>query len=281
LEGDFLCIALIGKYLYRLQARFAGGFVLENEPTGRGFRGGFGAAETTFRGISCLRNGCGEDAVAGWGGGKERLRREEEFSNSVVGTILSAGVITEVLRTQKMNIKPNSGPSRLTISLVVGLVVLLVVIVLLSRAFGATNDARMATPAPSFSLKIGRGQFVKLGDFKGKALLVCFLATADKPSLREALILNNLLKEHGETNLAVLGLVFEQNGAAPMKTFAEEQGLGFPLYAPDYDMVQGFGGLTAIPTLFVIDKNQNIIQRYVGVTEANILEADLKAIFKQ
>jgi hypothetical protein len=46
-------------------------------------------------------------------------------------------------------------------------------------------------------------------------------------------------------------------------------------------MVQGFGGLTAIPTLFVIDKNQNIIQRYVGVTEANILEADLKAIFKQ
>jgi len=34
LEGDFLCIALIGKYLYCLQARFAGGFVLENEPTG-------------------------------------------------------------------------------------------------------------------------------------------------------------------------------------------------------------------------------------------------------
>jgi len=37
LEGDFLCIQLICKYLYRLQARFSGGFVLENEPTGEGF----------------------------------------------------------------------------------------------------------------------------------------------------------------------------------------------------------------------------------------------------
>ena len=55
----------------------------------------------------------------------------------------------------------------------------------------------------------------------------------------------------------------------------------YPLYQPDYDIIQAFGGLTAIPTLFVIDKNQNIIQKYVGVTEANVLEADLKAIFKQ
>jgi peroxiredoxin len=181
-----------------------------------------------------------------------------------------------------MNIKPNTGPSRLTVSLAVGLVVLLVVIVLLSRAFGATTEApRLATPAPNFSLKIGRGQYVKLADFKGKALIVCFLATADKPSLKEALILNGLLKEYSETNLAVLGLAFEQNGGAPMKTFAQEQGLAFPLYAPDYEIVQAFGGLTAIPALFVIDKNQNIIQKYVGVTEASVLQADLRAIFKQ
>jgi peroxiredoxin len=93
--------------------------------------------------------------------------------------------------------------------------------------------------------------------------------------------LNDLLKENSETNLAVLGLVLEQPGAQRMKNFAEEQGLSFPLYPPDYDTIQAFGGLTAIPALFVIDKNQNIIQKYVGVTEASVLEADLRAIFKQ
>ena len=180
-----------------------------------------------------------------------------------------------------MNTKPNTGPSRLTVSLAVGCVVLLVVIVLLSRAFGAAAETRTATPAPSFSLKIGREKFVKLGDFKGKALIICFFAMGDKPSQKEALILNDLLKEYSETNLAVLGLALEQTGAQQAKAFAEEQGLSYPLYPPDYDIIQAFGGLTAIPTLFVIDKNQNIIQKYVGITETNVLEADLKAIFKQ
>lgn len=181
-----------------------------------------------------------------------------------------------------MNTKPNTGPSRLAVSLTVGLVVLLVVIVLLSRAFGATNDVvHMATPAPAFSLKIGRGQTVKLADFKNKALIVCFVATGDSPSQRQLPILNNLLKEYSETNLAVIGLVFEQPGAQRIQSFADEAGVGFPLYLPDYNITQNFGGLTAVPTLFVIDKNQNIIRKYVGVTEANTLDADIRAIFKQ
>jgi peroxiredoxin len=180
-----------------------------------------------------------------------------------------------------MNAKSNARLSRLTVSLVVGFVVLLLVILLLGRALGATNDVRMAKPAPLFSLKIAQGQTIKLTDFKGKALIICFLATGDRPSQTQALILNSLLKGYSETNLAVLGLVFVQPGAQPIKAYAEEQGLRFPLYPPDYDIVQAFGGLTAIPTLFVIDKNQNIIQKYVGVTEANTLEADLSAILKQ
>jgi peroxiredoxin len=180
-----------------------------------------------------------------------------------------------------MNSKPNTGPSRLAISLVVGLVMLLLVIVLLGRAFGATNDVHMAIPAPSFTLKVTGKQLIKLTDFKGKGLIVCFLATGDKPSQRQMPILNDLLKEYSETNLAVLGLVFEQPGAESTKTFTEGQEVGFPLYPPDYDIIQGFGGLTAVPTLFIIDKNQNIIRKYVGVTEATVLEADVRAIFKQ
>jgi peroxiredoxin len=180
-----------------------------------------------------------------------------------------------------MNIKPNASLNRLAISLVVGLVVLLVVVVLLGRAFGALNDTRTATPAPLFSLKIIGRQPIKLTDFKGRALIVCFLATGDGPSQKQLPILNDLLKEYTETNLAILGLVFEQPGTQPIRTMAEEQKLGFPLYAPDYDIIQAFGGLTAIPTLFIIDKNQNIIQKYVGVTEANVLQSDIRAIFKQ
>ncbi len=186
------------------------------------------------------------------------------------------------VETLTMDTKPNAWLARLLVPLAVGFVVLLVVIVLLSRAFGATNvEVRVASPAPAFSLRVEHGREIKLADFKNKALIVCFLAAGDKPSEKQMSILNGLVKEYDETNLAVLGVTFEQSGAQPIKSYAEGQGFSLNLYPATYEVVQAFGGLTAVPTLFVIDKNQNIIQKYVGITESNALNTDLKAVLKQ
>jgi peroxiredoxin len=179
-----------------------------------------------------------------------------------------------------MNMRPNAWTGRLLLSLAVGLAILLVVIVLLGRAFGET-DVRVAKPAPSFVLKDARGQTIKLADFKDKALIVCFFATRDDPSQKQVVILNDLVKKYSETNLAVLGVVLSQTGYPPTEDYAAQQHLRYPLYVADYNVILAFGGLTAIPTMFVIDKNQNIIQKYVGVTETNVLETDVKAILKQ
>ena len=183
-------------------------------------------------------------------------------------------------RSGTMNIRPNAWQGRLLVSLVVGLIVLLAVIVLLGRAFGA-NEVREVKPAPSFAFRDEHGQTIKLKDFKDKALIVCFLATWDKPSNKQMGILNDLVKRNSETNLAVFGLALDHTSSESVKAYAEEQHLNYPVYLASYDLIQSFGGLTAIPTLFVIDKNQNIIQKYVGVTETNVLDADVKAISKQ
>lgn len=185
-----------------------------------------------------------------------------------------------VAKTRNMNSRPNAGTGRLIIALMVGVIALLAVMVLLRRAFGE-DEIRVAKPAPSFALKVAQGRTIKLADFRNKALIVCFLATWDDPSQKQMRILNDLSKQYGETNLAVLGLALDQKRPESAKAYAEQQHLNYPLYLPDYGLIQAFGGLTAIPTTFVIDKNQNIIQTYVGVTETNVLDADLKAISKQ
>lgn len=179
-----------------------------------------------------------------------------------------------------MNIRPNTGPGRLIMSLIIGLIVLLAVMVLLRRAFGE-DEVRVAKPAPSFALKIAQGRTVKLTDFKNKALIVCFLATWNDHSQQQMKILNDLQKQYGETNLAVLGFALDRTHIESVKAYAEQQHLTYPLYLADYDLIKAFGGLTAIPTTFVIDKNQNIIQTYVGVTETNVFDDYLKAISKQ
>jgi peroxiredoxin len=178
-----------------------------------------------------------------------------------------------------MNIRPNAPMNRLLISLVVGLAVLLIVIVLLGRAFGE-SDVRVAKPAPSFVLKDTQGRAIKLADFKGKGLIICFLATSDKNCQKQMDILNGVLKECGGTNLVVIGLTLDQAISPGAKVYVGQQPLSYPLYPAEYDTVQAFGGLTDIPAMFVIDGNQNVIQEYVGVTETNVLCADVKAMSK-
>jgi peroxiredoxin len=94
-------------------------------------------------------------------------------------------------------------------------------------------------------------------------------------------ILNDMVGRYGETNLAVLALALDQTGPDSLKTYAEQHHLRYTLHVADYDVVQTFGGLTSIPMMFVIDKNQNVIDKYVGVTETNVLDADVRAILKQ
>jgi thiol-disulfide isomerase/thioredoxin len=94
-------------------------------------------------------------------------------------------------------------------------------------------------------------------------------------------ILNDMVGQYGETNLAVLALALDQSGRDSLKVYAEKQHLRYALHAADYDAVQTFGGLTSIPVTIVIDKNQNVIDRFVGVTGTNVLDADVNAILKQ
>lgn len=173
-----------------------------------------------------------------------------------------------------MNAKPNPGVIRLAIPLLIGLLALLAVLVLLGRAFGQGED-RGVRRAPAFALKDTDGHIVKLDDFTGKTLIVCFVVTSDQPSLKQIAILSDWLKEHDAKELAILGLAIEQWGKQTTRTYVEQEHPCFPFLVADYETIRAFGGLRAVPTTFVIDKNQNAIQQYIGVTEKKVLETNL------
>jgi peroxiredoxin len=175
-----------------------------------------------------------------------------------------------------MNAKPNPAMTRLALSLLIGLFALLAVLVLLSRAFGQGEDRGMRR-SPAFELKDTDGHIVKLDDFKGKTLAVCFVVTSDQPSLKQIAILSDWIKDHDPKELAVLGLAIEQWGRQTTRTYVGQEHPSFPFLVADYDTIRTFGGLRAVPTTLVIDKNQNVVQQYIGVTEKKVLETNLGA----
>jgi peroxiredoxin len=153
-----------------------------------------------------------------------------------------------------------------------------------ARTLGADPPAaktRVAKPAPAFNLKDINGKDVKLSDFAGKALIVFFWATWDKPSQNQIPDLMELQRQYEKQGFSVIGISLDSKGPDVVKTYVETNHLNFPVLMATSDVVQGFGGLEAIPTLFVVEPRHNIISRHVGVTDKSVIENELNAIFAQ
>jgi peroxiredoxin len=153
-----------------------------------------------------------------------------------------------------------------------------------ARTLGADPPAaktRVAKPAPAFNLKDINGKDVKLSDFAGKALVVFFWATWDKPSQNQIPDLMELQRQYEKQGFSVIGISLDSKGPDVVKTYVETNHLNFPVLMATSDVVQGFGGLEAIPTLFVVEPRHNVISRHVGVTDKSVIENELKAVFTQ
>jgi len=144
-----------------------------------------------------------------------------------------------------------------------------------------TAQTRVAKPAPEFELKDVYGKDVKLSDFDGKALIVFFWATWDKPSQKQIPDLIQLQRQYGKQGFSVIGISLDSQGADTVKAYVETNHVNFPVLMANADVVRGFGGLEALPTLFVIEPHHNVITSHVGLTEKGVLESELKAIFAQ
>lgn len=143
------------------------------------------------------------------------------------------------------------------------------------------TDSSIAKPAPAFALKNLQGKEVKLADFEGKGVIAFFWASWDKPSQKQVAMLADLQKQYGTQELAVVGIAIDTGNLNGLKVYVNNNKIVFPVLLFDMKVVKDFGGITAIPITFVIDKNHNIISQYVGWQEKDVIEPDVKAILKK
>ena len=57
--------------------------------------------------------------------------------------------------------------------------------------------------------------------------------------------------------------------------------VNYPILMTDGRVDKAYGGITSIPTTFVIDSAGNIRQKYVGYRDKAIFEADIKALLEE
>lgn len=106
----------------------------------------------------------------------------------------------------------------------------------------------------------------KIGDLKGKVLILDFWATYCPPCLEEIPHLNDLQAKYGSQGLEVIGLHSGGEEDRPkVPEFAEKLKIIYPLATPESALeTLVFSNNSAIPQTLVLDREGNLVERFVG-----------------
>ncbi|MCX7879448.1 MAG: TlpA family protein disulfide reductase [Ignavibacteria bacterium] len=113
------------------------------------------------------------------------------------------------------------------------------------------------------------GKEVNFSDFaKNKIVLLNFWGTWCPPCRKE---LPDLIEIHNESegqDYVVVGVTLERdpaNAETIVKDFAKKQGIKYlNIVDKDHSIARAYGGISAVPTTFIIDKKGKIVETLVG-----------------
>ncbi|HDL65102.1 MAG TPA: TlpA family protein disulfide reductase [Proteobacteria bacterium] len=138
--------------------------------------------------------------------------------------------------------------------------------------------ARGLKIAPDFNLKKLEGGTIKLSDYRGKVIILDFWATWCPPCRKEIPDFVELQKEYGDKGLIILGISLDQNPKQALPAFIKKYKVNYPILLTDGKVDKSYGGVTGIPTTFIIDRKGEIYKHYVGFRPKHVFATDIKAL---
>jgi peroxiredoxin len=132
--------------------------------------------------------------------------------------------------------------------------------------------------APEFSLKDISKAEKKLSDFRGKVVIIDFWATWCPPCKEEIPHFISLYNQYKDQGLEIIGVSMDQNPEKILPRFIEANNINYTILLGDEQVYDSYGGIIAIPTTFILDKDGNIRKKYLGYNEKEVFEKEIKEL---
>lgn len=136
-----------------------------------------------------------------------------------------------------------------------------------SKRESAAESARK--PAPNFTLKDENGTNVSLADYKGKVVLLNFWATWCGPCQVEIPWFMQFEQQFKSQGFAVLGVSMDDDGWQAVKPFITSHKVNYRILLGNDVVGNLYGGLDALPTSFVVDREGRLAYTHVGLAGKN------------
>jgi cytochrome c biogenesis protein CcmG/thiol:disulfide interchange protein DsbE len=141
----------------------------------------------------------------------------------------------------------------------------------------ANKDRKLA---PDFALKDVNGHTVKLSDYRGKVVLLDFWATWCGPCQIEIPWFKEFEQQNKDRGFAVIGVAMDEEGWEVVKPFAQHIGINYRLVIGNDSIARQYGGVDALPTTFLIDRDGRIASIHIGLSGKRDFENGIQELLQ-
>jgi thiol-disulfide isomerase/thioredoxin len=132
-------------------------------------------------------------------------------------------------------------------------------------------------PAPDLKVKDLNGKELSLEAYKGKVVLLNFWATWCGPCRAEIPSLIRI-QEAYKDRLQIIGMDVDDDDEQQLRRFVKDQGINYPVAMTSVPVRVAYGGIAALPTVFVINQDNKVVQKHVGLFNPALYELEARAL---
>ena len=148
----------------------------------------------------------------------------------------------------------------------------------LAVATPTAGKAQHDVSAPEFTLKDETGKTVDLKKLKGKVVVVNFWATWCGPCKAEIPGMVKIYDKYKSKGLEIVGISLDQGGWDDVRPFLQKIRVSYPVVLGNQQVADDYGGISAIPTTFVVDRKGKVVEKHLGYLSPEEFEQKIKAL---
>jgi thiol-disulfide isomerase/thioredoxin len=135
--------------------------------------------------------------------------------------------------------------------------------------------------APPFMINDLTGKPISTANFPGKVVILSFWATWCPPCREEIPELIELASRYKD-QVEIVGISMDDDDAPgdmqKVQAFATKMGMNYPVAMANKDLVQEYGGVPALPTTFVLNKEGRVVQKHIGLISSAVYDTEIKSL---